>query len=158
MNEYYGENYFPYSVLGDGIYDLLNREENLNGFILPMFTNMNEFFFKYIDNLPVYFKHSIIDIYADINPKILSIKNDYYKELIKYLIDKKISYDDFISYTLLFDLDINNKEEFIIYLDLFTTRYVKTEIEKICKKFFFNINYPLIILNYTLIILYYPLL
>jgi len=140
MNEYYGEDYFPYISLGLGVQDILSKEEGLNEFIISMLINIPEFFAKYSTDLPIYLKHSIIDIYADIYPKYeyVSIKNDVYKELINYLIEKKVSYDDFISYTLLFDEDYSNKQEFITYLDLFTTRYVKNEIEKICKKIKFK--------------------
>ena len=134
MNEYYGEKSFPYSSLGFGIENILKKEEGLNGYLIPLLNNISEFFFEYCKNLPIYLKHAVIDIYADINPKIFEAKNDIYKELIKYLIDKKVSYNDFISYTLLFDSDYNNKQEFIIYLDSFTIRYVKNELEKICKK------------------------
>lgn len=137
MNEYYGEDYFSYPSLGFGIQEAMKLTDGLHGFnefIIPMLTNIPEFFVRYTNDLPIYLKHSVIDIYADYNPKFLSIKNDIYKDLIKYLIEKKVTYDDFISYTLLFDADYSNSQEFVSYLDLFTTRYVKNEIEKICKK------------------------
>ena len=133
MNEYYGEKYFPINMLGLGLKDLI-KEPGIHDNILPiLINNITEFFYNYTKDLPLYLKHAMIDIYNDIHVTRFELKNDVYKDLIKHLIELKVPYDHFISYTLLFDSDNDNKQEFIIYLDSFTIRFVKNELEKICK-------------------------
>ena len=133
MNVYYGEKYFPFDILGSGLKDIL-KEPGIHNTIIPILQNsISEFFYNYTKELPLYLKHAMIDIYNDIHLTELEMKNDVYKELIKHLIELKVPYDHFISYTLLFDSDNDNKQEFIIYLDSFTIRFVKNELEKICK-------------------------
>lgn len=134
MNTYYGEDSFPFEALGMGIRDFLKPEEGLMNLILPILCDINSFFYQYTDILPIYLKHAVMDIYGDINPKVFDIKNDVYRNLIHRLIEVKVPFYTFISYTKLYDAERNNQKEFENLLDNFTHNNVKNELEKISKK------------------------
>lgn len=88
-------------------------------------------------NFPFSIQFAVLDILYDLNlipnEKISGINNyrdNFYRNFIEFLIYIKVPFNDFINFTVLFDIEKENRKFYYILLERYSINYVIAEIDK----------------------------